>query len=53
MKSPIFSRIDKARRPLNLEQQLLAAHRGAKIEISIDEIRQKGLVRALLERANQ
>src|SRR5260221_14645916 len=34
-------RQDKERRLVGLEQELVAAHRGAKIEISIDEIRKK------------
>ncbi len=46
-------RQDKERRLVNLEQELMAAHRGTKIEISIDEIRKKGLVRALRERAKR
>jgi len=46
-------RQDKERRLVGLEQELVAAHRGAKIEISIDEIRKKGLVRALRERAKR
>src|SRR5260221_13905913 len=46
-------RQDKERRLGNLEQELIAAHRGAKIEISIDEIGKQGLVRALGESANR
>ena len=43
-------RQDKERRMANLEQELLAAARGPKIEVSIAEIRKKGLVTALRER---
>ena len=42
-------RQDKERRMANLEQELLAAE-GPKIEVSISEIRRKGLVTALRER---
>ena len=38
------------RRMANLEQELLAAARGPKIELSIAEIRKKGLITALRER---
>src|ERR1017187_10045864 len=44
-------RQDKERRMANLEQELLAAARGPKIEVSIAEIRKKGLIMALRERA--
>jgi antitoxin ParD1/3/4 len=46
-------RQDKERRLSNLEQDLIAAARGAKIELSIDEIRKKGLVTALRERTRR
>jgi len=45
-------RQDKARRLGDLEQELVAA-RGRKIEISVVEIRRKGLVAALRARARQ
>jgi hypothetical protein len=37
----------------NLEQELLAAAKGPKIEVTIAEIRKKGLVTALRERARR
>jgi len=37
----------------NLEQELLAAAKGPKIEVSIREIRKKGLVTALRERVRR
>jgi antitoxin ParD1/3/4 len=40
-------RQDKERRLGNLEQELVAAARGAKIEIPVSEIRRKGLIAAL------
>jgi hypothetical protein len=43
-------RQDQERRMANLEQELLAAARGPKIEVSIAEIRKKGLITALRER---
>ena len=43
-------RQDKERRLANLEQELLAAAQGPKIEVPIAEIRKKGLVAALRER---
>jgi len=43
-------RQDRERRMANLEQELLAAARGPKIEVSIAEIRKKGLITALRER---
>jgi antitoxin ParD1/3/4 len=46
-------RQDKERRLANLEQELLAAARGPKIELSISEIRRKGLIPALRERARR
>ena len=44
-------RQDKERRLGNLEQELVAAARGPKIEIPLAEIRRKGLISALRERA--
>ena len=44
-------RQDKERRLASLEQELLAAARGPKIEVSLTEIRKKGLVAALRESA--
>jgi antitoxin ParD1/3/4 len=46
-------RQDKQRRMLNLEQELLAAAKGPKIEVSITEIRKKGLITALRERVRR
>ena len=46
-------RQDKKRRLADLEQQLLAAAKGPKISIPVTEIRKKGLVTALRERARQ
>jgi antitoxin ParD1/3/4 len=46
-------RLDKERRMANLEQELLAAARGPKIELPIAEIRKKGLIRALRERVQR
>jgi antitoxin ParD1/3/4 len=46
-------RQDKERRMANLEQELLAAARGARIEIPIAEIRRTGLIRALRERVRR
>lgn len=43
-------RQDKERRLLNLEQDLIAAAQGPKIELSVTEIRKKGLVAVLRER---
>jgi antitoxin ParD1/3/4 len=43
-------RQDKERRLNNLEQELLAASKGPKIEISLAEIRRKGLLATLRER---
>src|SRR5207244_9738948 len=37
-------RQDKERRMTNLEQELLAAAKGPKIEVSISQIRKKGLI---------
>ncbi len=42
-------RQDKERRLANLEHDLLAAVRGPKIEVSVSDIRKKGLVTALRE----
>ena len=46
-------RQDKERRLGNLEQELIAAAKGAKIELRVDEIRQKGLVTVLRERSRR
>jgi antitoxin ParD1/3/4 len=46
-------RQDKERRIANLEQELLAAANGPKIEVSLDEIRKKGLITALRERSRR
>ena len=46
-------RQDKQRRMANLEQELLAAAKGQKIEVSLDEIRKKGLITALRERSRR
>ena len=46
-------RQDKERRVANLEQELLAAANGPKIEVSLDEIRKKGLITALRERSRR
>lgn len=42
-------REDKERRLRNLEQDLIAAAKGPKIEVSVAEIRKKGLIKALHE----
>lgn len=44
---------DKEGRMANLEQDLLAAARGPKIEIPIAKIRKNGLIRALRDRARR
>lgn len=44
-------RQDKERRLGNLEQELVAAAKGPKVEIPLAEIRRKGLISALRERA--
>ena len=44
-------REDKERRLRNLENELLAATKGSKIELSVAEIRQKGLIAVLRERS--
>ena len=46
-------RQDKERRLGNLERDLVAAAKGPKIEVSVSEIRKKGLVNALRERTRQ
>jgi antitoxin ParD1/3/4 len=46
-------RQDKERRFVQLEQELLAAVKGPKIEISLTEIRRKGLIAALRERTRR
>lgn len=43
-------RQDKERRMATLEQELLAAAKGPKIEVSVAEIRKRGLVTALRQR---
>ena len=46
-------RRDKERRLGDLEQELVAAAKGPKIEIPIAEIRKKGLIGALRERTQR
>ena len=46
-------RQDKERRLATLEQELLAAARGPKIEVLLSEIRKKGLITALREKARR
>jgi antitoxin ParD1/3/4 len=46
-------RRDKERRLGDLEQELVAAARGRKIEVPVTEIRKKGLIASLRERARQ
>jgi len=46
-------RQDKERRLGNLEQELVAAAKGPKIELPVAEIRKKGLLSALRERAHR
>ena len=46
-------RQDKERRMSSLEQELLAAATGPKIEVSLADIRKKGLVAALRERVRR
>ncbi len=46
-------RQDKERRLGNLEQELVAAAKGPKIELPVAEIRRRGLLSALRERARQ
>ena len=43
-------RQDKERRLANLEQELIAAARGATVELSVADIRKKGLLAVLRER---
>ena len=46
-------RQDKERRMANLERELLTAAKGPKIEVSLDDIRKKGLITALRERSRR
>jgi len=46
-------RQDKERRLGNLEQELIAATKGRKIVLPVTEIRRKGLITALRERARR
>ena len=46
-------RQDKERGLANLEQELLAAAKGPKIEVSLTEIRKKGLITALRDRVRR
>jgi antitoxin ParD1/3/4 len=46
-------RQDKERRLRNLEQDLIAAAKGPKIELPVAEIRKKGLISTLRERARR
>jgi antitoxin ParD1/3/4 len=46
-------RHDKDRRLGNLEQDLIAAAKGPKIELPVAEIRKRGLISALRERARR
>lgn len=46
-------RQDKERRLGNLEQELIAAARGAKLELSVAHIRKKGLLTVLRERTHR
>lgn len=46
-------RQDKERRLSNLEQELIAAAKGPKIELPVAEIRRKGLIPVLRERAGR
>jgi antitoxin ParD1/3/4 len=46
-------RQDKERRLGNLEQDLIAAAKGPKIELPVAEIRKKGLISTLRERAQR
>ena len=46
-------RRDKERRLATLEQELVAAASGAKIELNVSEIRRKGLVAVLRERTRR
>jgi antitoxin ParD1/3/4 len=46
-------RQDKERRLRDLEQELVAAAKGPKIELPVAEIRRKGLIATLRERAHR
>jgi antitoxin ParD1/3/4 len=46
-------RQDKERRLCNLEQELIAAIKGRKIEVPIAEIRRKGLIASLRQRTRR
>jgi antitoxin ParD1/3/4 len=46
-------RQDKERRIANLEQDLLNAVTGSKIEVSVSDIRKKGLITALRDRVRR
>jgi antitoxin ParD1/3/4 len=46
-------RQDKERRLGNLEQELIAAAKGKKIELTVAQIRRKGLVAVLQERTRR
>jgi len=46
-------RQDKERRMAGLEQELLAAVKGPKIEVSLADIRKKGLVAALRDKTQR
>ena len=46
-------RQDKERRLASLEQELLAGAKGARIEVRLSDIRKKGLVSTLRERASR
>jgi antitoxin ParD1/3/4 len=46
-------RQDKERRLMNLEQELLAAATGPKVELSVAKIRKVGLIASLRERAHR
>lgn len=46
-------RQDKERRLGNLEQDLIAAARGTRVELSVAEIRKKGLLNVLRERTRR
>ncbi len=46
-------RQDKDRRLGNLEQDLIAAAKGSKIELPVAEIRRKGLISTLRDRARR
>lgn len=46
-------RQDKERRLGNLEQDLIAAAQGTKVELSVAEIRKKGLLNVLRERTRR